>query len=242
MTTLYEDKTKSGDLLGESRAMRGRIDEALMKEVKELGRSAILGIILSVAGYIILGIFLYFILLSLDLVAGVRIVNTMTLTLGKFFLFYTLIIGILMIVGMFYMPKERYYTGTRSAFFRGNDPFTLRDDMDRGHASLGFLLVVPNFIRMNLKNMHNYLTSAKPIKNSTLAAAILLLSEADRPPQEILQTLQPLGFGENAVKQAVGFLQKVNWIEVGKDRETGAPLLLLAQKGNEVLKDARNFY
>lgn len=242
MTTLYEDKAESGDLLGESRGMRGRVDEAIMKEMQELGRSAILGIILSIAGYIVLGIFIYFILLGLDLAAGVRIVNTLTLTLGKFFLFYTLISGILMIVGMFYMPKEQYYTGTRSAFFRGNDPFTLRDDVDRSHSSLGFLLVVPNFIRMNLKNLHNYLTSAKPIKNSTLAAAILLLSEAGRPPQEILQTLQPLGFGEGSVKQAVGFLQKVNWIEVGKDRETGALLLRLTDKGDAILKDARHFY
>ncbi|MCK5057444.1 MAG: hypothetical protein KAT34_12350 [Candidatus Aminicenantes bacterium] len=239
MTTIYEDKANSSDLLGQSRALRGRIDESLMKEVKELGQSAILGIFLSATGYLILGVLLYFIFLRIAV--STRIFNILTLSLGKFFIFYTIIIAILMVVGMYFVPKEEYYTGTRSAFFLGNDPFTLRDDKDRMHASLGFLLVVPNFIRMNAVYLHNYLTSAKQVKNSALAAAILLLCEEGRPPAEMLQTLQGIGFGETTVKQAAGFLQKVDWLEVGKDKETAAPLLQLTNKGDQVLKDARNF-
>jgi hypothetical protein len=239
MTTIYEDKAKSSNLLGLSRALRGRIDESLMKEVNELGKGAILGMILSAAGYFILGVLLYFIFLRIAV--GTRIVNVLTLSFGGFFIFYTLLVAVLMVVGMRYMPKEDYYTGTRSAFFLGDDPTTLRDDADRGHASLGFLLVVPNFIRMNAINLHNYITSAKPVKNSTLAAAILLLCEEGRAPAELLETLPGIGFGEASVKQAVGILQKVDWLEAGKDKETAAPLLRLTDKGEQILKDARNF-
>jgi hypothetical protein len=240
MTTLYQEKTK-GDLLGESRAMRGKIDEEIWVEMQELGKSAVLGAVISVVGFFLLGIILYFLFLGIENFIDLPMINMRTLTIGKYFIFYTIIVVILMAVGIYYMPKEEYYTGIRSAFFLGNDPFTLRDDKDRAHASLGFLLVLPNFIRMNAFNLHNYITSAKPVKNSTLAAAILILSEESTSPPEMLDTLQPLGFGRNAVIQAAGFLQKSDWIEPGKNRETGAPLLRLTEKGNQILKDARSY-
>lgn len=239
MTTVYEEKTK-GDLLGESRTMRGRIDEAIMSEMQELGKSAILGLFLSLGGFIIFGVFFYFILVNL--VFRTRFLSLDKLTLGNYFIVYIIIVGILMLISIRYMPKEEYYLGYRS-HMRGfvDNPFTLKDNADRGHMTLGFWLVIPGFILENIKALRDYITSSKPIKNSTLAAALLILSEESTPAEEMLETLQPLGFGRSAVQQAAGFLEKVEWVETGKNKETGQPLLQLTQKGDEILKDARQY-
>jgi len=239
MATEYIEKTK-GDLLGESRTMRGRIDEAIMSEMQELGKSAILGLFLSIGGFFIFGVIFYFILVNI--VARTRLLSLEALTLGNYFIIYIIIIGVLMIVSTRYVPKEQYYLGYHSKM-RGlvDNPFTTRDNIDRGHIMLGFLMVIPSFILMNIRTLHDYITSSKPIKNSTLAAALLILAEESTHTEDMLETLQPLGFGKSAVQQAAGFLQKVDWVEAGKNKETGEPVLKLTQKGDGILKDARQY-
>jgi hypothetical protein len=47
-------------------------------------------------------------------------------------------------MGTGYAPRDDYYLGwTR---YQINDPFTLRDDVDRGHVSLGIAAAVPGFV------------------------------------------------------------------------------------------------
>lgn len=101
---------------------------------------------------------------------------------------------------------------------------------------LGLLLIIPNFIRLNLDNVRNYLTSRSPIKNSTLAAAILLYAENGRATEEIVETLQPLGFGQTAIKDAIRCLHLVNWIDI-KPYEESESTVTLTEKAKDILTE-----
>lgn len=233
-TTNTETNGSTLDLLGQAREIRGKIDEALKKEVQEVGTQSILGLLLSTGAFFFFGWFLYWVLSYVLMRFGIWYMGRMSF--GLFLLIYIVVLAVLVAVGMKYRPKESYYVGRQVGRHIADDPFTHRDDRDRSHIALGLLLVIPNFIRLNLDNVRNYLTSRSPIKNSTLAAAILLYAENGRATEEIVETLQPLGFGQTAVKDAIRCLHLVNWIDINQAGES-EPTVTLTEKAKDILTE-----
>lgn len=224
----------SEDLLGVARSVRGPIDTALIEEAREEGRQSILGLLLSLGGFLFFGGVLYWILSYLLIRFGIW--PTGNFSFGLFMLFYTGVIAVLMVVGIKYAPRENYYIGMRMGRNIADDPLTLRDDRDREHIALGFLLIIPNFIFLNLKNAKNYLMSRRPIKNSTLAAAILLCAEWGKPVREIYEELQEVGFGRGAIEDALHYLKLIDWIDI-QQPEAYEPWITLTEKAKDLLKE-----
>jgi hypothetical protein len=233
-TTNTETNGSTLELLGQAREIRGKIDEALKKEVQEVGTQSILGLLLSAGAFFFFGWFLYWVSSYVLMRLGIWYLGRMSF--GLFLLIYVVVLAILIAVSMKYRPKDSYYVGRQVGRHIADDPFIYRDDRDRGHIVLGLLLIVPNFIRLNLDNVRNYLTSRSPIKNSTLAAAILLYAENGRPTEEIVETLQPLGFGQTAIKDAICYLSLVNWIDINRAEES-EPTVTLTEKAKDILKE-----
>lgn len=212
MAQMYEEK-RSTDLLADARALRGRVDEALMKEVGEAGKSSILGLLLSVVGYLIFGLFIYFLFINILVRFRGGVAAVARLPFAVFLFYYTIFVVVLMAIGIRYSTRKR------------TNPV------------LDFFLVVPNFVRLNLEHLRDYLKSKKPIANSTIAAALLLLAEESRSSAEIVETLSSFGFGHGAISEAMDYLRTIQWIEVGKG--VSLPVLTLTEKGKDIFKSLR---
>ncbi len=219
------------DLMGEARALRGKIEAALKKEMQEAAQQSMLGLFLSIGGFLIFGGILYM------FVAWALIKMDMTgpgkFPFGLFFLIYIIVFAGLVVLSEKYEPQKEYYLGKGFAGQTYDDPFTLRDNMDRRHMALGFLLVVPNFFRMNMKNIFDYWNSNSPVTNSTLTAAILAFVKQPQCNADIFDAMRELRFSGNSISQTLGYLRLINWIETKEDN--GRNYVFLTEKVKDIL-------
>jgi hypothetical protein len=212
--------------------MRGPIETALAEGKSDLLLAASIGLLLSLIGFVAFGGALY---LGICLVIA-RIHrgygDPFSIPFIPYFLIYSLAVFVLMVIGLIYRPKDTYYLGIYSRRSRGiwDNPTTLQDDFDRLHASLGFLLVVPNFIRRNLIILRDVLGSGGKPVDPVLASGILLLARNSDRPGTALQTLSP--FGEDALRKGIDTLRALGWVRFHKNTGT----LSLGRRGTEVLK------
>ncbi len=219
------------DLMAEARQLRVKIDEALKKEMRESAQQSMLGLFLSIGGFFILGGILY--MLVAYVLIKAEITGPGDLPFGLFFLIYIIVFAVLLAVSAHYEPKKQYYTGKEFSGRVYDDPFTLQDNLDRRHIALGLFLVIPNFFRMNMKNLYDYWTSNSPVTNSTLAAAILIFIKEQKCNAEIFEALRALRFGGPAISQTLGYLRLINWIETGE--EDGRTYVYLTEKVKDIL-------
>ena len=219
------------DLMAEARQLRVKIDEALKREMEESAKQSLLGLFLSVGGFFVLGGILYmmvaFVLLRVEIYA------TGKLPFGLFFLIYIIVFAGLVVLSAHYEPKKQYYTGKESFGQILDDPFTLKDNLDRQHIALGLLLVIPNFFRHNVKNLLDYWNNKSPVTNSTLAAAILIFIKEQKCSAEIFEALGELRFGGPAISQTLGYLRLINWVETRQ--EEGRTYVCWTEKVKDLL-------
>ena len=220
------------DLMAEARKLRVKIDEALKREMQESAQQSLLGVFLSVGGFLILGGILYMFVAYVVVHSEIRV--TGKLPFGLFFLIYLIVFAGLVVLSAHYEPKKQYYTGKQFAGQAYDDPMTLQDNMDRRHIMLGLLLVIPNFFRLNMKNLYEYWTSKSPVTNSTLAAGILILIQEQKCNAEIFETLSELRFGGPAISQTLGYMRMINWIEAQK-AEDGRTYVYLTEKVKDII-------
>jgi hypothetical protein len=200
------------DLLTRARALRTILEAALARGRRELAVSSALGLLLSVVGFFLLGAVVYFLILYYTAKWQDARGEPFVFPAGVFFALYNL--GLPMRGG-----------GTV------DNPLTFRDDFDRFHMMLGFLLIIPTFVRLNLLGILDHLRSGKPVRDPSLAAAILLLAKDGTPLGRIASVLFP--FGEQALQDALGYLKLLGWIrvhETGKYRTAS-----LTERGQDVL-------
>lgn len=211
---------------------RGVFEEALKAGRKDLLLASVIGLVLSAVGYVVLGGFFYLLLLYM-FARGARGADPdPPLSFPVFFAIYTLVVVFLMALGAYYQPKDRYdfgMGGGRHGHVMDN-PLTFRDDADRAHANLGFLLVIPNFIRLNLVTLKDFITSGGSGVDPSLAGGILVLAGRSVSPGGILRA--HLGHGEKAVARAIDTLKVMRWIRV-----RGASVSI-TDKGTDVLRRA----
>ena len=130
--------------------LRETVDKALTDSMKELFLTSALGLVLSLVGFIALGAVFYLAWICVLSGGGSGKEPLIDLPFPLILGIYTVVVAILILVGIWYRPRERYYFGVGSRSGHYDDPTTFRDDIDRLHATVGCLLVIPNFIRMNL--------------------------------------------------------------------------------------------
>jgi len=220
------------DLLTRARALRTILEAALARGRRELAVSSALGLLLSVVGFFLLGAVVYFLILYYTAKWQDARGEPFVLPAGVFFALYSLLFVALVALSVFYRPKDTYNLGLP---MRGggtvDNPLTFRDDFDRFHMMLGFLLIIPTFVRLNLLGILDHLRSGKPVRDPSLAAAILLLAKDGTPLGRIASVLFP--FGEQALQDALGYLKLLGWIrvhETGKYRTAS-----LTERGQDVL-------
>lgn len=123
--------------------LQRKIRYRLIKIWLEMVVASILGVTFSIISFIglgmVIGVFLYM-LYEVPFWGN-----------DSFWLSYSLFF----IMGMFleneYRPKEHYYTGIAGSYV--DNPLTFRDDRDRIHMFLGFLLLVPSFVAANFRSL-----------------------------------------------------------------------------------------
>jgi hypothetical protein len=219
------------DLMAEARQLRVKIDGALKKEMEESAQQSMLGLFLSIGGFFTLGGILY--MMVAYVLLRTEIYTTGKLPFGLFFLVYIIVFAGLVVLSDHYQPKKQYYTGKTFAGQMVDDPFTVQDNMDRQHIALGLLLVIPNFFRMNMKNLLDYWNNKSPVTNSTLAAAILIFIKDQKCSAEIFEALGELRFGGPAISQTLGYLRLINWVET--KQEDGRTYVCWTEKVKDLL-------
>ena len=224
------------DLLGQARNMRVKVEEEIQKEIREQAKTSALGLLLTFVGFFFLGLMLF--IFYAVIFTSARIPEK-SITLFEFFLIYTAIVTILMVVSLHYKPKDDYNLGISRGRGYMDNPFTHKDNLERAHMALGFLLVIPNFIRMNVKTLVNYLTHKNPIQNTTIAGIILLIARNHPPVEEFLPFIRSFGFGEKITKSTLFFLQLVKWIDVREKEDES--IISPTDKGEEILSRATNY-
>jgi len=221
---------EDGQVVNLASRSRGVFEEALRECKKDLLVSAVTGTVLSIVGYVVLGLLVYVFVLYLLSRAVYRRGGSAELSFPIFFALYTLIVAVLMVVGIYYRPKERYDFGYVGRGFVADRPFTMSDDLDRAHASLGFLLVIPNFIRLNLVTLKDVFTSGGAVVDPVLAGGIIILAQEGALPGRILRVYAR--HGEEGVSKAIDTLKTLRWVKVD------GHLISLTRKGLEVLRRA----
>ncbi|GEM_PF-3324346 len=218
------------DLPGLTRRIRPQVETALAEGRRDLLVAAVTGTILSAVGFAILGVVVFFLLAYLVSSAGRG--RGVMISGSLFLVLYVAALVLLFVASFYYQPKERYYFGYRRYGGYGDDPFTLRDDLDRAHAFLGFLLAIPNFIRLNLGTLKDAVATRGAPVEPTLAAGVLLMAQEGTTPGAILSAHTDRG--EKAVARALDDLRMLGWLRF--DRATGR--VGLKSKGVELLRRA----
>lgn len=233
-----KNKNSSLKLLTQSREVREKIIGALVRERREYKTAAIMGALLSFGGFLLLGFVLY--ILFGTMLARLRIWQTSSFPLWLFFLIYSLVFGALMIYSESDQAKSEYYLGVNWDSRIYNNPFTIRNYMDRRSIFIGLLLLVPNFVRLNLKQIITYLSKGDPMINPTLTAAVLLLAGEKTSGEELLFTLNPIGYSKNSIQHILQFLSDCRWVEINK--EITPPRMILSPKGQNILFEAGIYF
>ncbi|MHC4598872.1 MAG: hypothetical protein ACYS47_07700, partial [Planctomycetota bacterium] len=203
---------------------------ALVGSVKELLLASVLGTLFSLLGYFALAGVFYFLWIYTISRGGRWKSPLVEVPFPLFLAGYTVIVLILIVVGIWYRPRESYYFGITSRGRHFDDPFTLRDDIDRMHAALGCLLVIPNFIRLNLVTLKDLITAGGSRLETDVAAGILVMGQRGAMPGHILKAYFHLG--EKGVAKSIDTMRQLGWIRVE------GHAIRLTRKGNDVLAKA----
>lgn len=193
---------------------------------KDMLVAAVAGTFLSAVGLVVLGGILYLFLLYLFWRLELREGRGPSFAL--FAGLYVVVVAALTAAGVWYEPKERYYFGLGRRGFRVDDPTTVSDDLDRAHAALGFLVVIPNFVRLNLSTLKDLVTTRGAPVDPNLAGGILVLAHDGEPPGRMLASY--VRFGERGVAKAIDLLRVLRWVAVRGHR------VELTGKGMEILR------
>ena len=153
---------------------------------------------------------------------------------GWFWPFYLLLaLAMLGCVGHAYEPCADYYLGWTLGPCVMDDPFTIRDDIDRAHLSLGFAVSMSHLILQSYGAIFGSRWLWRELEMAELAASVELLQGlATRDASGVMARLRALGRGTAA--DAVRTLVKLDLVVIDK----GQPRLSL--KGREFL-DLKNF-
>jgi len=78
-------------------------------------------------------------------------------------------------MGYVYEPKEDYYLGWIMGPFIIDNPFSIEDDIDRAHLSLGFSIAIPNLIIASYADIFGSTWLWRGLEERELASAVMLL-------------------------------------------------------------------
>lgn len=122
-----------------------------------------------------------------------------------YWVMYTICFVVAMLLGHLYTPKKDYYLGWRTkrhGVF--NNPFTLRDDIDRAHFFLGFLIAIPNFVMGNCKTIWAYFTMNSTPYSPLLAVKIMRLAVHSGSFEDI----EKLGYSKLVLSATINYMMK----------------------------------
>jgi hypothetical protein len=143
-------------------------------------------------------------------------------------LYLLLVLAMLGCAGYAYEPADDYYLGWTCGPVLVDDPFTLRDDIDRAHIGLGFAVSFAHLILQCYGEIFGSRWLWNGLEERELAASIALLQGLARPDADgLMARVRELGRGSAAdVVRAMVKLELVA-MEQGRPR--------LTQKGREFL-------
>jgi hypothetical protein len=137
----------------------------------------------------------------------------------------------LALLGRAYEPKERYYLGWFGGLW--DDPFSLRDNVDRAHVELGFLVVLPSMLLGAWVDLLGcmWLLHA-PTSDDVVGATELMLAMQRRDRVAIRDAFEQRG--ERAAGRAARLLGHLQLIEPHRDGP------LLSARALDMLDAARS--
>ncbi len=143
----------------------------------------------------------------------------------------------LALLGRAYEPREDYYLGWFGGYM--DDPFTLRDDVDRLHARLGFMVVLPMLLLGAWADLMGSVWLLHPPEDADLAGATELMLAMDLRDRAAIRDALTLR-GARDSGRAARLLGHLGLIERHRD----GPLLsaraldLIASARDEALRGA----
>ena len=131
------------------------------------------------------------------------------------------------LLGYAYAPGESYYLGWRAGPLLIDDPFTLRDDLDRGHVALGIAMAIPRMIVGSYAGVFGNLWLLTGLSAHEQAAACRILVALRDDPTTARNRMRSLG--EGTVTRALRALEYLSFIRI----RSGHPAL--TSKGTYLL-------
>lgn len=148
---------------------------------------------------------------------------------GWFWTFY-LLLALLMLgcIGHVYEPKDNYYLGWTSGPLLMDDPFTIQDDIDRAHITLGFAVSLSHLILESYGAIFGNRWLWNGLQEPELTASVALLQGlAARDVSGVMSRMRTAG--KVSVVDTVRALVKLELVVIDKGH------LKLSLKGREFL-------
>jgi len=148
---------------------------------------------------------------------------------GWFWSSYLLLaLSMLGCVGHAYEPKDDYYLGWTAGPFLMDDPFTIRDDIDRAHIGLGFAVSFSHLILDSYGTIFGSRWLWRGLQESELTASVSVLRGlATRDADGVMSRMRAMGSVQAA--DSVRALVKLELVVIDKGRPR------LSRKGIEFL-------
>jgi hypothetical protein len=144
-------------------------------------------------------------------------------------LYLLLALAMLGCIGHAYEPKEDYYLGWTYGPLLMDDPFTIQDDIDRAHISLGFAVSISHLILDSYGAIFGSRWLWRGLQESELTASVALLQDlATRDASGVMSRVRALTKG--SAVEIVRALVKLDLVVIDKGRPK------LSRKGIEFLK------
>lgn len=144
---------------------------------------------------------------------------------GAFWTMYGLVVlAILGLLGGAYQPRDDYYLGWFGGWM--GDPFTIEDDLDRGHLALGCAVMFPAALLDIYGEIFSGWSLLVPLTEAERLAAAEVIREIDAGnPRRPLERLD-----RHSAARVVRALVKADLVRLSKDK------LVLARDGEKLLR------
>ncbi len=145
---------------------------------------------------------------------------------GFWVVFVLLSLVALGLAGRAYTPQDDYYLGWCNGWV--NDPFTLRDDLDRAHLGAGFAIAIPRHLVDSYAVIFSSVRLFRPIPDRELAAAGGIFQALAADDEQLLEERLDAAKSDGAA--ALRLLHELELVKPGQKR------LHLTGRGREVVK------